>query len=327
MVGDVRDVDAVKWAVNRSQAEIVFHLAAQPLVRRSYSEPKYTFDVNVGGTVNLLEAVRHSDTAKVCVVVTSDKCYENREWDRGYRETDAMGGHDPYSASKGAAEIVASSYQRSFFENKSSIRMASARAGNVIGGGDWSKDRIVTDFVTSILADEPLTLRNPKATRPWQHVLEPLSGYMHLAASLWQEDGARFSGGWNFGPHDNSVIPVVDLAHLLCHTWERGEIIVKANPNQPHEAKLLKLDSSKSRVQLGWTPVWNVAEAVKATVEWYKSFSEGANASQLTETQLASYCEAARDKRCPWAEDEGESSSWTNENQNSADKSWTLRAG
>lgn len=297
--GDVADAAIVDWAIKRARPEIVLHLAAQPLVRRSYQQPVTTFATNVMGTVNVLEAVRTSDTVKACVVVTSDKCYENREWQQGYVETDAMGGHDPYSASKGCAELVVASYRRSFFHDKSP-RVASARAGNVIGGGDWSQDRIVTDFVTSILADKPLTLRNPKATRPWQHVLEPLSGYLQLAARLWQDDGQRFADGWNFGPADDSVVPVVELAQLLCRKWGRGEVVIQVNPNQPHEAGLLKLDSTKARTQLGWHPVWNVDQAVQATVEWYRGVSRGVDPIALTNEQLDCYCHDAQAVNTAW---------------------------
>jgi CDP-glucose 4,6-dehydratase len=299
--GDIRDGQVVDWAIKRAQAEIVLHLAAQPLVRRSYVEPVATFATNVMGTVNVLEAVRTSDTVKACVVVTSDKCYENREWQQGYVETDTMGGHDPYSASKGCAELVVASYRRSFFHDAASARIASARAGNVIGGGDWSQDRIVTDFVSSIHAERPLTLRNPYATRPWQHVLEPLSGYLHLAAQLWQSKDERFAEAWNFGPADSSVIPVVELAEILCRKWGRGNVVIEVNHAQPHEAGLLKLDSSKACTELGWKPVWNVEQAVEATVDWYHGMSQGADPIRLTNEQLDRYCEDAQTAAAVWA--------------------------
>lgn len=301
--GDIRDAQIVDWAIKRAKADIVLHLAAQPLVRRSYAEPVATFATNVMGTVNVLEAVRTSDTVQACVVVTSDKCYENREWERGYTELDAMGGYDPYSASKGCSELVTSSYRRSFCKD-GRIRIASARAGNVIGGGDWSQDRIVTDFVTTILAERPLTLRNPYATRPWQHVLEPLSGYLHLAAQLWQSKGERFAQAWNFGPADSSVIPVVELAELLCRKWGRGNVVIQVNHAQPHEAGLLKLDSSKAAKELSWKPVWNVEQAVEATVDWYQGVSQGADPIRLTNEQLDHYCEDARNGNLTWCVDE-----------------------
>lgn len=299
--GDIGDAGVVAAAIKRARPDIVLHLAAQALVRRSYAQPVYTFATNVMGTVNVLEAVRNSDTVKASVVVTSDKCYENREWQQGYVESDAMGGHDPYSASKGCAELVVASYRRSFFHHPTSVRLASARAGNVIGGGDWSQDRIVTDFVTSILADRPLTLRNPQATRPWQHVLEPLSGYLHLAARLWQSDGQQFADGWNFGPADSSVIPVLELAELLCQKWGRGKVAIQVNPSQPHEAGLLKLDSTKARTELGWNPVWNVEQAVQATVDWYRGVSQGTEPVALTNEQLDQYCDDARAGQSVWA--------------------------
>jgi CDP-glucose 4,6-dehydratase len=325
--GDVADVAAVEHAMRQAKPDIVLHLAAQALVRRSYTQSRSTFETNVMGTVNVLEAFRTSDTAKVCVVVTSDKCYENREQQKGYVETDAMGGHDPYSASKGCAELVVSSYRRSFFHAPGSARLASARAGNVIGGGDWSQDRIVTDFVSSVLADRPISLRNPKATRPWQHVLEPLSGYLHLAATLWRDESLKHADGWNFGPHDDSVVPVVQLAQLLCKKWGRGEVVIQVNPSQPHEAGLLMLDSTKARTQLGWLPAWNVDQAVEATVEWYRGVAEGACPIALTDRQLDNYCEAARAVRCAWATKEGNSGSWTDTSKTFAGKSWNLRAG
>jgi CDP-glucose 4,6-dehydratase len=324
--GDVTDFSSLERAMQQARPDFVFHLAAQPLVRRSYVEPRRTFDVNVMGTVNVLDLVRNSDTVQTCVVVTSDKCYENREWERGYRETDAMGGYDPYSASKGCSELVVSSYRRAFLQGTGNkIKIASARAGNVIGGGDWSADRIVTDFVSSILADKALTLRNPKATRPWQHVLEPLSGYLHLAAMLSKKHGERYAQGWNFGPHDSSVIPVVDLAKMLCEKWGRGEVNVQVNPLQVHEAGLLKLDSTKAHVQLGWSPVWNVDAAVQATVEWYRGYSQGLTAQQLTNSQLDSYCAAALAQRCVWTLAEENATTWTNNNYDK--KSSTLLAG
>lgn len=324
--GDITDFPKLARSLAESRAEIVLHLAAQPLVGRSYAEPRRTLEVNIGGTSNLLDAIRHSDTVKACLVVTSDKCYENREWERGYRESDAMGGHDPYSASKGAAEIVVASYRRSFFHTTASTRIASARAGNVIGGGDWSADRLVPDFIACILADRPLALRNPRATRPWQHVLEPLSGYLHLASLLWGEEGQSYAEGWNFGPREHSVLPVAELANLLCDTWGRGEVVLPLNPPPFHEAGLLKLDSSKAQLQLGWSPIWNVEAAVQATVAWYRGFSEGKSAVELTETQLDAYSEAAQSLRAIWTATQEAQRSWTNAKKKYAAKSSTLLA-
>ncbi|HNY29703.1 MAG TPA: CDP-glucose 4,6-dehydratase [Fibrobacteria bacterium] len=304
VVGDVRDGQALERTVLEFQPEIIFHLAAQPLVRLSYAQPAMTWETNVMGTVNLLEAVRKSPSVKACVVVTSDKCYENREWPWGYRETEAMGGHDPYSASKGAAELVVASYRRSFFKDPSGCRLASGRAGNVIGGGDWSADRIVTDFVRSILADKPLSLRNPKATRPWQHVLEPLSGYLDLGSRLLADGGAGFADGWNFGPSEDSVVLVQDLARLLVGAWNRGEVVVDTTGNHPHEAGLLKLDCSKARQELGWHGVWGVQETVRRVVAWYKEHSEGGDMVLRTREQIQSYGDEARRQKLPWATEE-----------------------
>ena len=303
VIGDVRDSSGLQALVQDFRPEAVFHLAAQPLVRLSYREPAATWETNVMGTVNVLEAVRASPSVRACVVVTSDKCYENREWPWGYRETEAMGGHDPYSASKGAAEIVVASYRRSFFQDPSGCRLASGRAGNVIGGGDWSADRIVTDFVKSILADRPLSLRNPKATRPWQHVLEPLSGYLDLGWRLLQDDGQAYADGWNFGPSDDSVVLVQDLARKLVARWGKGEVVVDSTGNHPHEAGLLKLDCSKARTQMGWRGVWNVDETARRVVDWYKEHSEGGDMLSRTREQIESYSNEAQRQELPWAKE------------------------
>ncbi len=299
---DVRDAAAVQVAVAAIRPEVVFHLAAQPLVRLSYREPAATWATNVQGTVNVLEAVRAVGCVRACVVVTSDKCYENREQVWGYRETDAMGGHDPYSSSKGAAEIAVSSWRRSFFQDPAGTILASGRAGNVIGGGDWSADRIVVDFVKAIVAGEPLRLRNPGATRPWQHVLEPLSGYLLLAASLLPANGARFADGWNFGPVDASVASVKDLADRLVAAWGSGVVETPGNAGQPHEAGLLKLDVSKAGTQLGWKGIWDVQRTVVETVAWYKSQHQGGiDVSAVTRGQIAAYAADARKAGMAWA--------------------------
>lgn len=268
------------------QPEIVFHLAAQPLVRLSYDEPKLTWETNVIGTVNVLEAVKKTESVNSCIVITTDKCYENKEWCWGYRETDHLGGHDPYSASKGAAEIVVSSYRRSFLQERN-CKVASARAGNVIGGGDWSKDRIVVDFVKSIEKNEPVYLRNPKATRPWQHVLEPLSGYLTLPVKL--NESVDLVGAYNFGPKDDSVIEVESLAKKLVKSWGKGLVEITGNKNQPHEANLLKLDCSKAKALLGWEPKWGIDRTVEATVEWYSSFYDKKGMEELTSKQIKKY--------------------------------------
>jgi CDP-glucose 4,6-dehydratase len=299
---DIRDDVRLAAVMSAVQPEVILHLAAQPLVRLSYAEPRTTWETNVLGTVNVLEAVRACPAVRACVVVTSDKCYENREQLWGYRETDAMGGHDPYSASKGAAELVVASYRRSFFHRPDTAVIASARAGNVIGGGDWAQDRIVTDFVSSIRAGRSLRLRNPLATRPWQHVLEPLSGYLHLASRMLKEDGRSFADGWNFGPADASVTTVEDLAHRLVAAWGSGEVIVDIDPSRVHEAGLLKLDCSRAANRLAWHGVWDVAATVEHTVAWYQAHAEGrTDLRQLTTSQLAQYAADAQRLGQPWA--------------------------
>jgi CDP-glucose 4,6-dehydratase len=297
---DIRDAGAVKKLVEECRPELVFHLAAQPLVRRSYAEPAYTWEVNVGGTVNVLEAVRSVPGVRACVAVTSDKCYENREWLWGYREHDSMGGHDPYSSSKAAAEIAVASWRRSFSVSPDAPRLASARAGNVIGGGDWSADRIVTDFVLSINAGRPLMLRNPAATRPWQHVLEPLSGYLLLGAGLLGAERDAHAQAWNLGPADSEITTVDALARLLIQEWGRGEIRHEAAGRNPHEATALTLDCTKAARHLGWKGIWPIREAVKHTVAWYKQYYAGADMHELTRRQIGAYCTAASAAGCSW---------------------------
>jgi CDP-glucose 4,6-dehydratase len=297
---DIRDFDAVRQVVAATRPEFVFHLAAQPLVRLSYREPKATWDVNVGGTVNLLEAIRQTGGVRACVVVTSDKCYENLEQIWGYREGDAMGGHDPYSSSKGATELAVASWRRSFFTDPDGTRVATGRAGNVIGGGDWAADRIVVDLVKAIGQGQPLVLRNPSATRPWQHVLEPLSGYLHLAASLAGPGGEAHATGWNFGPREESVASVERLARSLVAAWGRGEVVINRDPGQPHEAGLLKLDCAKARTRLGWQALWDFQETVANTVAWYRGHHEGEPALAMTTRQIAAYGAAAVQAELPW---------------------------
>jgi CDP-glucose 4,6-dehydratase len=271
--GDIGDYSIVARAVAQYQPEMIFHLAAQPLVRRSYREPIATFATNVMGTVHVLEAARQTPTVQAVLVVTSDKCYENREWAWGYRECDAFGGHDPYSASKGCAEIVTAAYQRSFCADSGALQIASARAGNVIGGGDWAADRLVPDLVRGILAGRPIVLRCPQSTRPWQHVLEPLSGYLLLGERLVVE-GSRFASGWNFGPVDTDSLTVQELARQVVKLWGRGEIIVDAESTGPHEARYLRLDSSKAVTELGWRPLLSPTERVGRTLEWYMAWQQ-----------------------------------------------------
>ncbi len=256
--------------MHAAQPEIVFHLAAQPLVRRSYDNPPETFSTNIGGTVNVLEAIRHTPSARAAVIVSSDKCYENREWLWSYREHDRLGGHDPYSASKACAELVAEAYRRSFFDlDGSTIALATARAGNVIGGGDWAKDRLVPDAIRALVDHEPLKIRNPDAVRPWQHVLEPLAGYLALAERL-HEDGKKWSGAWNFGPPDSSEVSVAMVADKIIARWGEGEWRRVHSEKAPHEAAYLTLDSSKSRALLGWRPLLDLDKTADMTADWYR---------------------------------------------------------
>lgn len=288
VLSDVRDLPALERVLAETRPEIVLHLAAQPLVRRSYREPVATFSTNVMGTAHLLEAARHTDSVRSIVIVTSDKCYENVGVPRGYRESDAMGGHDPYSASKGAAEIVTAAYRRSFFSEPGRAGVASARAGNVIGGGDWSEDRLVPDLVRGIARGEPVVIRNPASIRPWQHVLEPLSGYLMLARALYEEP-QRFSDGFNFGPAE-AELPVGELARRFVATLGRGKLAPPPSGEQPHEAALLLLDSTKAREVLGWAPRLDIDDTVALTADWYAEHQkDAASARAVTERQLASY--------------------------------------
>lgn len=272
---DIRDAEAMKRIFNEYQPEIVFHLAAQPLVRLSYNEPVDTWQTNVMGTINVMEAFRHCDSAKVSVMITTDKCYENREQNHAYTEDEPMGGYDPYSSSKGACEIAISSWRRSFMNPdayaKHGKAIASVRAGNVIGGGDWAKDRIIPDCIRAIEAGQPIAIRNRKAVRPWQHVLEPLSGYMLLAQKMWEEP-TMYCEGWNFGPKMDSVVPVWDVAAMLTEVYGKGSLHDQTESNAPHEAYLLMLDITKAQTRLGWQPKLTTKEAIELTVDWYKRY-------------------------------------------------------
>lgn len=283
--GDVRDINSLSNVINNTRPEIIFHLAAQPLVRPSYDDPVETYSTNVMGTVNLLECVRKSSSVKCVINITSDKCYENKEWMWGYRETDAMGGYDPYSSSKGCAELVASSFISSFFNpdeygKMHSVAVASARAGNVIGGGDWGGQRLIPDCVRKLANSEEIVIRNPNAIRPWQHVLEPLSGYLMLAEKLLH-GGSSYIGGWNFGPNDHDSWSVEKTVSEFCDIWGGGAYRVESA--NLHEAGLLKLDSTKSRVGLGWQPRFNTKQAIYRSVEWYKLYHNNSNSDQLLE--------------------------------------------
>ena len=300
ILGDVREPEQVRRTVEECRPEVVLHLAAQSLVRRSYDEPVNTFATNVMGTANVLEAVRVASRPCAVVVVTSDKCYENREWTYAYRESDPMGGHDPYSASKGAAELVAQSFRRSFFPpgrlSEHGVAVASARAGNVIGGGDWAQDRIVPDAIRALSAGGPISVRNPRAVRPWQHVLDPLSGYLVLAARLLDAHDAsreQLCDAWNFGPLPESAQPVEAMVRLLVEAWGSGSWTATPQSQAPHEAGLLRLAIDKAVSVLGWTPRWELRKAVEATANWYREHQcrPGAGALRaLTERQIADYC-------------------------------------
>jgi CDP-glucose 4,6-dehydratase len=290
VIGDVRDLETLQGLLERFRPEVVFHLAAQPLVRLSYLEPVETFHVNVMGTVNLLEAVRRTEHCRVVVSITSDKCYENREWVWGYRETDPLGGHDPYSASKACAEIVNSAYRRSFFEARqhSVIGIATARAGNVIGGGDFSKDRLVPDIMTAITKGKPLNIRSPGAIRPWQHVLEPLAGYLLLAEKLWSEPKS-LAQSWNFGPPSEDFRTVQWMVKKLNECWGEGVSWKVDDAPQVHEANTLTLDSTKARVHLGWKPRWTLDRALEAIVSWYKAYQRREPLHDVVLEQIADY--------------------------------------
>ena len=294
--GDVRDLSALHAAFAEARPEMVFHLAAQPLVRLSYEEPVETFATNVMGTVNLLEAARHSAGVRAILCVTSDKCYENREWIWPYREVDPMGGHDPYSSSKGCAELVVSAWRRSYFAAEGPL-LASARAGNVFGGGDWAADRLVPDLVRAFAAGTAPLIRSPQSVRPWQHVLEALRGYLLLGERLL--NGQReFADGWNFGPTDEDAQPVSWMVDQMRARWA-GSPAPAADPApRPHEAGLLRLDSSKARAALGWQPALPLARGLEWTVEWHQAVAGGADASQVTLAQIAAY-EALSSERAP----------------------------
>ena len=284
--GDVREVAAVEAAVRDARPEVIFHLAAQPLVRLSYEQPVETYATNVMGTAHVLDACRKVEGVRAVVCVTSDKCYENREWAWPYRERDPMGGHDPYSSSKGAAELVISAYRRSFFQ--SGMKVASVRAGNVIGGGDWAVDRLVPDIVRALLAGEAPQIRNPDSVRPWQHVIDALSGYLLVAERLLEGEG-RFASGWNFGPSDDDTQPVRWIVDEMLRAW--GSDLKWEQPKgvQPHEAVLLKLDCSKARTELGWKPRLRLEQALRKVVEWHSAVANGADARAVSRRQLAEY--------------------------------------
>jgi CDP-glucose 4,6-dehydratase len=292
-LADIRDAQAVASAFRGFEPEIVLHLAAQPLVRESYRAPADTYSINVMGTLNVLEAVRQSPTVRAVVVVTTDKCYENREWPWPYRETDALGGFDPYSNSKACVELVCDAYRHSFLR-AGGVALATARAGNVIGGGDWSTDRLVPDIFRAWQNDEQVILRYPHATRPWQHVLEPLMGYLQLAQAL-VEQGEACAGPWNFGPDTGSVATVERLVGTLATLWPQPVRWTLDSDAQPHEAGLLALDSSKARQQLGWAPRWSFEDTLERTLAWHLAWRRGDDMNAFTRAQITSYQSGAHE--------------------------------
>ena len=291
---DLRDAEEVHRVVQQTRPRLVFHLAAQALVRRSYAEPRLTWETNLVGTLNLLEALRTCPSVAACVVVTTDKCYENLERSTGYRETDALGGHDPYSASKAAVEILVSSTRRSFLSEPGRCRLASARAGNVLGGGDWGADRVVPDLVASLVSGDPVVLRNPSATRPWQHVLDCSSGYLRLGQCLLGADGDAFAEAWNFGPPEGAETTVAELVRRLQARWGGAQPTIQTGPAPVHEAGRLALDVTKARERLGWESAWDLDATLGATAEWYRVQHEGGDVRALTDAQIDAYVEAAR---------------------------------
>jgi CDP-glucose 4,6-dehydratase len=291
-IADVRDGEALQKAVLDSKADIAIHMAAQPLVRDSYRIPVETYAINVMGTVNFLEAVRRSSTIKAVINVTTDKCYENREWIWGYRENEPLGGFDPYSNSKACSELVTAAYRNSYFNPKDhsvhGVSVASARAGNVIGGGDWATDRLVPDCIRAILKGEKVVVRSPRSIRPWQHVLEPLSGYLTLAQKLYEE-GPRYAEAWNFGPDDSDARPVEWLVQTLCTKWGNNASYTLDRGTHPHEAHYLKLDCSKAKMELGWIPKWSLEKAIDTIVAWTKAYQEKNDLRKICFRQIEEY--------------------------------------
>ena len=288
VIGDVRDLEKITKTMSDFSPDVVIHMAAQPLVRLSYKNPVDTYSTNVMGTVNLLEAVRKTASVKAVVNVTTDKCYENKEWIWGYREHEPMGGHDPYSNSKGCSELITAAYRSSFFNYLGSAKIASGRAGNVIGGGDWAEDRLIPDIFKAFGNKKPVVVRNPSATRPWQHVLEPLSGYLVLAERLYN-DGDDYAEGWNFGPEDGDVKPVREIIEYLVERWGAGASWLHDKSDQPHEAQLLKLDISKAKTILEWVPRWSLFRALDSIIDWEKAWVNGEDIKALTLAQIREF--------------------------------------
>lgn len=301
---DIRDFQRMKAAIAHFRPDVLIHMAAQSVVRKGYDAPVETYSTNVMGTVHVFEALRHLNRPCIVVNVTSDKCYANQEWVWGYRETEAMGGRDPYSNSKGCAELVTTAYRESYFPpsslSKHGIALASARAGNAIGGGDWTSDQLIPDLMRAFLRDQPCLIRNPYAIRPWQFVLEPLHGYLALAERL-MEDPSRFATGWNFGPQEADAKPVSWIADELVGTWGKGASWIRDTGAHPREANFLKLDTSKARAELGWAPALSLQQALGWIAEWYRAFQTGADLGSVTRTQIARYEELLELQPCKLA--------------------------
>ncbi len=307
IIGDIRDVRHLSKVFQDFEPDIVYHLAAQTLVRLSYRDPKLTYETNVLGFVNLLEVARRTDSVKVIINVSSDKCYENKEWIWGYREIDPIGGYDPYSSSKACSELVTATYQRSFFNPKGNseklILLASVRAGNTIGGGDWAEDRIIPDCIKSLVAKKAILIRNPNSIRPWQYVLEPLSGYLWLGAILYQNN-QNFSSAWNFGPKEEETITVKQLVERIIQNWGSGSYSTQNNTHlQPHEANYLKLDCSKAHQLLKWRPLYDAKTAINETIEWYRSFycsKKDKDLYEISLKQIEKYVKTGKNMKIIW---------------------------
>ena len=299
IIGDIRNEENLLKTFDEYKPDIVFHLAAQPLVRYSYLAPKETYETNILGTVNVLEAARKTSSVKTIIVVTTDKCYENKEWIYGYRETDTIGGFDPYSSSKGCVELIVSAYRNSYF-NHADIEIASARAGNVIAGGDWADDRLIPDFVKAVITNRDMVVRNPEAVRPWQHVLEPLSGYLWLGALMLRHK-SKYDSSWNFGPMEGDVLNVNDILKLAITEWGRGHVEIN-DSLQPHEANQLRLDISKARTYLEWHPVFDTTMAIELSIKWYKTYYENKNQDmyEYTLSQINEYERQAGIQNLKW---------------------------
>ncbi|UCE12532.1 MAG: CDP-glucose 4,6-dehydratase [Candidatus Heimdallarchaeota archaeon] len=304
IIGDIRDENHLNDVFQQYNPEFVFHLAAQSLVRESYKDPKLTYESNVIGLVYLFEVIRKTNSVRVVINVSSDKCYENKEWVWGYRENDPMGGYDPYSSSKGCSELITSAYRRSFFNDNedSCVVLASARAGNVIGGGDWAEDRIIPDCIRSLTTKKPILIRNPNAIRPWQHVLEPLSGYLWLGALL-HNNGKDYASGWNFGPRENQSLPVKEIVERMIQIWGEGSWTTPQDVHaQPHEANYLKLDCSKAYRLLKWQAIYDIHETIVNTINWYKSYYyDSVDMFDLCLKQITNYVETAKKENLLWA--------------------------